>query len=191
MHYKLLIITKQFPDIEMIAEIMKPYDEDSIQYDEEGNRVSPYKVFDWDWFQIGGRYSGSLKLKVDMQSEEYRWRYYERNERNGRLFHSKLLSDIRKFAKKANIEWRFREEDYFQELGFNEGFIRVDGAKIADLLNFDDVECFACIDKDGNAIARESWNGNTFVTDEQFDEKFKAIKENSQDCYVTVIDMHD
>ena len=191
MHYCLLLITKEFPTNMDIAAIMAPYDEENIKYDENDKRITPYRVFDWDWYEIGGGYSGMLKLKIDPENEEYNWQYYAREGRNGRLFHSRLLSEVQSFAKDSRKGWMFREEDYFREMGKLDGFLRVDGAKIADLLNFDEAGCFVCIDKDGNAIARESWNGHDFIKDEEFDEKLKIIKESSKDCYATIIDIHD
>jgi hypothetical protein len=76
-------------------------------------------------------------------------------------------------------------------MGANEEFLYVDGARIKDLLNFDEVSCYICIDADGNAIAVESWDGNNFIKDENFDEKLKAIKENSKEYFATILDIHD
>lgn len=188
MHYCVFLITKELPSESEIAEIMKPYDESNAEYDEETEeRIGDYPVFEWDWYQIGGRYNGSLKLKADLEDEYYRWQYYERTPRNGRLFWSYLLKDMEKYAEKPF----YSEEKYFSSMGIEDGFLYVDGARVDDLLNFDEVGCYICIDVDGNAIARESWNGSTFVTDEKFDEKLAEIKKNSKGCFVTVLDIHD
>ena len=37
-------------------------------------------------------------------------------------------------------------------MGIRDNFLYVDGAKIDDLLNFDDVNCYICIDSDGKVI---------------------------------------
>ena len=149
MHYCTLLITKEFPSDEVILNIMSPYDESR---DDDGDRTGDYPIFQWDWYQVGGRFNGSLKLKVDKDDEKYEWKYIIREDRNKRLFHSYLLTKMKDFAK-SNI--LYAEEDYFKTMGLRDGFLYVDGAKISDLLNFDEVECCICIDKDGNAIARE------------------------------------
>ena len=82
MHYCALLITKEFPTEDKIDEIMRPYYYDNIEYDEKGNLTSPYPVFTWDWYQIGGRYNGKLKLKIDENDETYNWGFYDRVGRN-------------------------------------------------------------------------------------------------------------
>lgn len=189
MHYCALLITKELPSESEIAEIMKPYDESNAEYDKETEeRIGDYPVFEWDWYQIGGRYNGSLKLKIDEEDEHYNWKYYAKEDRNNRLFYSYLLTKMKNFSGNT---FMYTEEDYYRTMGMRDGFLYVDGARVDDLLNFDEVECYICIDVDGNAIARESWNGSTFVTDEKFDEKLAEIKKNSKGCFVTVLDIHD
>lgn len=85
----------------------------------------------------------------------------------------------------------FFEEDYYSSMGSRDGFLYVDGAKIDDLLNFDDVNCFICIDSNENVIVRETWDGHNFIEDEQFDEKLAKIKENSKGMFATILDIHD
>ena len=193
MHYCVLLITKELPSESEIAEIMKPYDESTAEYDEETEeRIGAYPVFEWDWYQIGGRYKGSLKLSVERDREYYNFGYYSREDRNKRLFYSSLLSDMKEFVEMGSMpSWKYSEEDYFNSMGYRDGYLYVDGARVDDLLNFNEVECYICIDVDGNAIARETWNGSTFVTDEKFDEKLAEIKKNSKGCFVTVLDIHD
>lgn len=188
MHYCTLLITKEFPTDEVISNIMRPYDEELVEYDDNGNRIGGRPVFLWDWYQIGGRYNGSLKLKIDRTDKKYDWGYYSREGRNKRLFHSYLLTKMKDFAKSSFL---FTEEDYYGSMGSRDDFLYVDGGKISDLLNFDEVECYICIDKEGNAIARETWDGSSFVTDEKFDEKLAEIKKQSPDCFATILDIHD
>ena len=76
-------------------------------------------------------------------------------------------------------------------MGFHDGFIYVDGARIKDIINFDDLSCYICIDAEKNVIARSSWDGEDWVEDSDFDEKYKAIKERSKDYFITVLDIHD
>lgn len=192
MHYCVLLITKEFPSEDKIAEIMQPYCWANIGRDENDGGIISYPVFTYDWYSIGGRYNGSLKLKINKNDEYYRWGYYAREDRNKRLFYSTLLSDMKNFCKKGNTpSWMYREEDYFNSMGYRDGFLYVDGARIDDLLNFEEQNCYVCIDVNGNAIARESWNGDTFVKDEHFDEKLEVIKRKSKGMFVTVLDIHD
>lgn len=192
MHYCALLITKELPSENKIYEIMKPYYYDNAEYDENDNRITPYPVFEWDWYRIGGRYNGKLKLKIDENNEYYHWGYYAREDRNKRLFYSYLLIEMKNFVEKGKIpSWMYREEDYFNSMGYRDGFLYVDGARIDDLLNFEEQSCYICIDANGNAIARESWDGKTFVKDEYFDEKLEEIKRNSKGMFVTVLDIHD
>lgn len=105
MHYCIHLLTKQLPTEKEIEKIMEPYswysidDEDT---DDEKKKIE-YPVFTWDWYQIGGRYSACLKLKVDGEDSEnrehYNWGYLENNPRNERLFHSALLSELKEMQK--------------------------------------------------------------------------------------------
>ena len=192
MHYCALLITKELPSEDKIAEIMQPYYYENIECDKYGNRIAPYPIFTWDWYQIGGRYNGNLKLKIDKNDESYNWGFYDREGRNKRLFYSYLLSKMERFVKDGRIpSYMYSEEDYFSSMGSRDGYLYVDGARIDDLLNFEEQSCYICIDANGNAIARETWDGETFVKDEDFDEKLEEIKKNSQGMFVTVLDIHD
>ena len=193
MHYCVHLLTKELPSENKIAAIMKPYNSELVygSDDEEGNQIN-YPVFTWDYYRIGGRYKAELKLKVDeegsVNSEYYNWGYYDRQDRNGRLFWSSLLSTL-----KENItpEWMYHEEDWFMNMGFGDGHILVDGAKQSDVLNIDKLGCYICILPDGSAIARDSWNGKDIVKDEKFDEKYKQAITDNMDGFITVLDIHD
>lgn len=193
MHYCVHLLTKELPSENKIAAIMKPYNSELVygSDDEEGNQIN-YPVFTWDYYRIGGRYKAELKLKVDeegsVNSEYYNWGYYDRQDRNGRLFWSSLLSTL-----KENItpEWMYHEEDWFMNMGFGDGHILVDGAKQSDVLNIDKLGCYICIFPDGSAIARDSWNGKDIVKDEKFDEKYKQAITDNMDGFITVLDIHD
>lgn len=193
MHYCVHLLTKELPSENKIAEIMKPYNSELVYSsgDEEDKQID-YPVFTWDYYRIGGRYKAELKLKVDEEgsanSEYYNWGYYDRQNRNGRLFWSSLLSTL-----KENItpEWMYHEEDWFMNMGFGDGHILVDGAKQSDVINIDKLGCYICILPDGSAIARDSWNGKAIVKDEKFDEKYKQAIANNMDGFITVLDIHD
>ena len=192
MHYCVHLLTKELPSENKIAAIMKPYNSELIYGSDEEDKQIDYPVFTLDYYQIGGRYKAELKLKVDEEGsanrEYYNWGYYDRQDRNGRLFWSSLLSTL-----KENItpEWMYHEEDWFMNMGFGDGYILVDGAKQSDVLNIDKLGCYICILPDGSAIARDSWNGKDIIKDEKFDEKYKQAITDNMDGFITVLDIHD
>ena len=173
---------------------MEPYNWDSIDNEDTDDveKKIEYPVFTWDWYQIGERYSACLKLKVDGYDSEnreyYNWGYFERNPRNERLFHSALLSELKGNAK---VPFAYREESYFLNMGYRDGYILVDAARQKDILNLDELGCFGCVLPDGSAIARESWTGNGFVEDDKFEEKYKKAVADNMDGFLTVLDVHD
>ena len=59
------------------------------------------------------------------------------------------------------------------------------------LLNFDEINCFVCIDSDENVIARETWNRHAFIKDEDFDRKLTEIKKKSKGMFATILDIHN
>lgn len=182
MHCCLLLITREMPSENRISEILKPYNEENLECDETGEIIS-FPIFTYDWWEIGGRYSGKLKLKIDNNDEKYDWKYI--SDRNKKLFHSKLLTDLQK-SKKILFE-----NIYYRSMGSRDGFLYVDGARIDDLLNFDEIDCFVCIDFDKNVIARETWNGHAFIKDEDFDKKLAEIKAKSKGMFATILDIHN
>ncbi len=140
MHCCLLLITREMPSENRISEILKLYDEENLECDETGEIIS-FPIFTYDWWEIGGRYSGKLKLKID---------------------------DCYPVTKIAYMN----------------------GARIDNLINFDEIDCFVCIDSDENVITRETWNGHTFVKDEDFDRKLTEIKKKSKGMFATILDIH-
>ena len=186
MHYCLALFTKELPSKSQIDNLMKKYNSEDI-YSDDDKKID-YPQFTWDWYQIGGRYSGQIKLRVDENNEEYRWRYCVRNRRNGRLFWSYLLNNMEEFSKKS---FMYSEEDYFASMGYRDGFLYVDGAKISDIMNIDKIGCFTFMNADGEAYSREWWNGSDFVENNDFEERLKAEIEKSKDMFLTIIDYHD
>lgn len=112
--------------------------------------------------------------------------YYSRDERNGRLFWSSLLSTL-----KECMGSRYSEEDWFANMGFYDKYILVDGARQKDIVNLPEMDCYVCILPDGTAIARASWNGTSFVEDKDFDRKHKEALGANMDGFITVLDVHD
>lgn len=191
MHYCCEIVTKEFPTNQVITEILLPFDWESQNAYDEKNQPA----FTYDWWQIGGRYSGKLKLRVDKEDEKYNWEYYATVPRAGRLFRSKLLETIDSLVNKNSV-WEIEmarlshEEDLYNELGYRDGYIRVDGAPIKDLIDFekDCTKCWCLVDVDGKAYARVHYED-----DPEFEQTVQNIfaNGNRDDCYVVIVDLHD
>jgi hypothetical protein len=78
-------------------------------------------------------------------------------------------------------------------MGSRDGFLYVDGGRVADMINIDSQadQCFCIVDTDGKGYSRESWNGKDFIKNEGFDELARKIIEENKDCYIVVVDLHD
>lgn len=182
MHYCLMFLSKKLPTDGDIETALQPYRSEDY-YSKADAGVSVEKpLFTWDWWQLGGRYAGRLKLRVDPhdQESEYQWMFYAKKPRAGRLFRSQL---IERFL--ANQALRlFAEDELFLSMGWRDGYVYVDGAKIADLLNFEEqcTGCYIVLCDDGTAMVRDN---------EGFDDAVKALCEAKRDGYVTFIDIHD
>ena len=85
MHYHYNIFTKGCPTDKQILEIMKPYNEDANE--------ELYPDFTWDWYALGGRYGGMIKL--DVSKKRYQFGILPRSPHNGRNFRSALLDKIK------------------------------------------------------------------------------------------------
>ena len=188
MHYCCMVFTKEFPTQSVLEKVLKPFNSEDVYEQPEETRV--YPAFTWDWWQVGGRYNGRLKLKVEENSEKYRWNYYEREPRNGRLFRSALLDKMGEWAKTAPLSF-FREEEWFGTMGSQDGFIRVDGAFCADIINLQEKSCYCAVDCNGNGFSRESWDGNNWNKNDDFDSQLEKIKSECSDCCVCIVDLHD
>ena len=195
MHYCLHLLTKKLPTEKDIEKIMAPYNDETVyrENDDENTEID-YPEFTWDWYQIGGRYKAKLKLKADLNDEDfensrlYRWCYYEPHERNGRLFWSSLLSTLKENFTES---WMYNEEEWFPCLGIYDGFIRVDGARLKDVINTDKLDCYIFILPDGTAVAREHYDGDKFIECKDFDQKYKKALADNMDGFITILDIHD
>ena len=188
MHYCCMVFTKEFPSQAVLEKVLKPFNCEEVYGQPEENIV--YPAFTWDWWQVGGRYNGTLKLKVEESDEKYRWNYYESNPRNGRLFRSALLDKMKEWAKNVPLSY-FHEEEWFGTMGSRDGFIRVDGAFCADIINLQEESCYCLVDCNGNGFSRESWDGHNWNKNDDFDSHLEKIKAECSDCYVCVVDIHD
>lgn len=189
MHYCCMVFTKEFPSQAVLEKVLKPFNSEEVYGQPEENIV--YPAFTWDWWQVGGRYEGKLKLKVEESDEKYRWNYYENNPRNGRLFRSALLDEMKKGAKAAAPYLLFHEEDWFGTMGLRDGFIRVDGALCSDIINLYEESCYCAVECNGEAFSRASWDGHNWNQNDDFDNQLKKIKDECSDCYVCIVDLHD
>lgn len=197
MHYCCVMLTREFPSDAVIEKLLEPFNDKNVYGDgDDDDAEIVYPAFTWDWWQVGGRYSGKFKLRYDSEDEDskYRWRYYADQPRTKRLFRSWALEEIMEITNETRRRLLgFTEEDYFTAMGSRDGFLYVDGALIADLINFDDkaLECFCFVDADGNGYVRRYYDGVTFTDIPDFDATVKAICEAQKDCYVVTVDLHD
>lgn len=189
MHYCCLVITREFPSDQVLEKALEPYNEDLFYENKDDGRE--YPVFMWDWWKIGGRYTGQFKLKVEKDCEKYGWKFYSREPRAGRLFRSLALENIRRLAEKTGSVLMHREEDYYGSMGFNDDFLYVDGGLIKDISNYLEAGCFCFVDADGHAETRSYYDGKSFTDDPEFEEKLKAALSASEDFYVCTVDLHD
>lgn len=196
MHYRIHLFTKELLTEDQIQDIMAPYYDDAVygNSDDESETTENdekdiiYPAIMLDYFVIGGRYCGQLKLKMDTESDnEYNWQFYEKVPREGRLFHSSLLKKIREEFKNP---WDKREEEWYGYMG-DGSYILVDGAKICDILNIDELSCYAFVDIDGQAYSCESWNGSDFEKHPDFENLYKQKLNEYKDYFLTVLDIHD
>lgn len=197
MHYCIHLITKELPSEEQIEEILKPFNDETVYGKSPANdddwdeyiKTIEYPAFMYDYFVIGGRYGGALKLKIQFEEDdEYMWKYLSRpgEEREGRLFLSSLLHLIReKFERYIGSEDRWI--GYLGDLTF----VYVDGAKLKDIINKDELECYGFVDVDGTAYVRTHWNGKEHIDNPDFDNQYKKALEERSDCFLTVLDIHD
>ena len=194
MHYCCYLYTKDFPTNKVIEKALKPYEYKDGGYDDGEQRP----LFTWDWWQVGGRYGGKLKLNIKAQdgADKYETEYLVRYRRAGRLFRCKLLEETTRGILDHG-SWKETKADESEALnycGMRDGILYVDGAWANDIQNLTDEadNCWAVIDTDGTAIARNHWDGADWKDDDRFSDKAKAIAmKNKADTYVTVVDIHD
>lgn len=186
MHYCIGVITEKFPTDEVLQEKLAPF-EYAPEYD------TPRPAFTWDWFEIGGRYGGLIKLRYDPEDDtDYKWFFClsDAEERAGRLFRSMMLEDYNR----SKGPFRHGEEYFFHYMGSRDGYIHVDGAKIKDIVEFEDLavnHAYGIIRRDGNAICRQYLDGHKWKDDERYEEKVREAIADVADCYYCIVDIHD
>lgn len=191
MHYPIYVFTKEFPTDEVIEKVLAPYNDDADPdlYTYPGVRPD----IRWDWFGIGGRYGGFLKIRCDKDYDEfYQWMSLIGERRAGRLFRSNLLENYSTaFGKRVT---GYDEVYAFLYCGYRDGYIFADGAKISDLVNFDELTHmgYGYIDPANNEdSSREYFINGEFVKNERYDEQLAVAMERNKDGYLTVVDIHD
>lgn len=186
MHSCCLLFTKDFPSDGVIQKVLEPFFEDDFYAKPKDDRVRP--AFLWDWYKVGGRYGGCIKLKMDLDDEKYRWRYLIREPRNGRLFRSAILDTLERSHKSG---FGYYENDFFGYMGENDLFLYVDAALADDIQNISEMDCYCFIDQNGNAFARSYYTEEEWVDNLEFDKQLSNAKENCSGCYICVVDLHD
>lgn len=172
MHYKGHIITKKIPKKDEISKILEKYRED-LGKDQE---------FAWDWYEIGGRYGGKLKINFNPDDNEDDW--YSFRDRNNKYFISQALNEL-----KEQIKPYYDELDWLKYMGLRENILYVDGAYYKDMIDFDLTDCFMVIDEEENLYVRQQWKNQEWIEDKEFDKKVNKI--NLKDKFITIIDFHD
>ena len=190
MHSCICVITDEFPSLKILEKKMEPY----FKY-REGDIDESVPPFKWDGWEIGGRYCGRIKLKIDHEDEMYNWGHYVKTPRAGRLYRSLLLENCIEAGKMlpiGNDLWHCSEERYYSYFGYYDGYLRVDGCRIEDVIDFEKTatSTLGFIGKNGEAYIRKFWNGEKWVDDETYEEKVKEAINNVEDCYITYVDIH-
>lgn len=188
MHYCCLVITKEFPTDEVLKKVLEPFNSEDFYCKPKDQRVRP--VFTWDRYVVGGRYGGSIKLKVDIDDEKYEWRYIIKEPRNGRLFRSRLLDTLGNHYKSL-WDAAYNENYNFDYMGYSDQFLYVDAALADDIQNISEISCYCFVDQNGNAFARDYYNEEEWVTNQEFDTQLSNVKANCSGCYICVVDLHD
>lgn len=170
MHYKGHLVTDKLPTEDAIRKILGKYSED-----EPG-----IKIFEYDWYTIGGRYGGKIKIKFNPEENEDN--YYLCQHRNNKYFISSILSEL------GDNTSNYDELDLLIYMGLNDNVLYVDGGYYEDIINFELDNCYVVI-TENDVIPREIWNGDNLVDNENFDKKISKLSLDGK--FITVIDFHD
>lgn len=172
MHYKGHLVTKKLPTDDEISKILEKYRED----------LDKEQEFAWDWFQIGGRYGGKIKINFNPDDNEDNWCCFR--DRNNKYFISQAINEL-----KEKIKPYYDELEWLKYMGLREKVLYVDGAFYKDMINFDLSDCFVVIDDEENLYVRQQWKNHEWIENKQFDDKVSKI--DLKDKFITIIDFHD
>lgn len=181
MKYCTWLITEKLPTEEEITNIFSSLIKDKSAFEDYFTDISRI-------YKIGGVFNSLLKLKVDKSDSFYDWENPKIKERNGKMFHNRSLSIVKEVVAS---EESYQEENYYEAIGYNQGFLCVDGAKIKDILNLNEAQqhCELCIDVDKNVIARKGWNNVEWLINEDFDRQLEEILNQRKEMFITVLDL--
>ena len=184
MHICVYLFTKNLPSDNDIDKILAPYNEHTEQ--------DKCQELRWDSWTVSGRYSGLLKLKINENDEKYKWGFYVDQPRAGRLFRNQFIEHLIDFCKntKKSMQYGFfgfnnTEAQFFNYSGFRDGYINVDGCKISELYNYDDV-----LTRGYGFIDIPFDQDMTRDRCEDYDSELKTAFERNRDNYVTILDFH-
>ena len=169
MHCKGHLITDKLPTEDAIRKILGKYSED-----EPG-----IKIFEYDWYAIGGRYGGRIKIKFNPAENEDG--YFLFQHRNNKYFISNILNEL------GDNILKYDELDLLKYMGLNDKVLYVDGGYYEDIINFELDNCYVVITED-EVISREIWNGDDWIDNENFDKKISKLSLDGK--FITVIDFH-
>lgn len=170
MHYKGYVITKAIPTQEKLSKILEPcYEGDNGEND---------NVFNFDWYQIGGRFGGTIK--INFNPNEYIEGCCLFKERNHKYFISNLIDEIKEKNPFCD------ELDVLKYMGIWDKVLYVDGGYCHDIIDFDITNCSVIIDDEQNIFVRYYNDG---TKNKNFDKEINGLDLN--DKFITVIDFHD
>jgi hypothetical protein len=189
MHFLLYVLIDNSGDVEeQVNRLMEPYGEHT---NEDGH---------WDWFQIGGRWTGHVSGYDPHEDEE---NYSTCNICNGigiRLddigigagHHRKKLD--KEIAEKVGREYGWCNAcNGLGKSTWPTQFRRHSGDVVrpGDILRLDDFEPYSMLTSDGQWLDCEKWNRETatFTKDEGWANVVKEILQN-HDGHVVVVDYH-
>lgn len=184
MHYCCLVFTNEFPTDEVIERKLAPYNEESFygRYrEDEEIPAEEHLEFLWDWYQLGGRYCGLIKMFRDESNKDYHWGYYT-SPRSKKFFRSTILDKL--IGGPYSVEENYLPYFYND----NDNSYRVDGAEVKYVLNKDLIG-YCMVRSDGSVAARKKWNGNSFVENSRYAEM--VAEEYKKAKYVCVVDIHE
>lgn len=193
MHYSVLVLTEKLPTKEELDKILSPYNDEELDKIDslltQQERIEKFP-FNWDYYQIGGRYGGNIKYKI--KDDDYK--FYNHN-LNHIKFISALFDKLRDNYKDrmSFFEGKLEECDFIQYLGIHDNIIYCDGTYIKNIENIEKLKDFGCyiIDKNKNVFFREAWNGSEFIKNKNYSNELSKILEEQSDCFLTIIDIHD
>ena len=194
MHYKILLLTKKKPSMPEIKKAMEPY-----RVDDEDEDANYKKTFTHDYFDIGGKYTGSIigtipeSIKRTIGEDVY----ISPDDLFG-IFTCNIRDVLLERAE-VHYDWRIThvaENELLRYLLPNPRPTKIicDGSPLEYVSDDSEMACWGIVKSDGSAVTREHWDGEDWVdTTEQFEDEYKAImtEAHKNNEYLTILDIHD